>query len=243
MNRYLALYVKELKAIRLVSAVLIAATAALVIWVLNDAGDGGVHGNMILLVGPYLCPPLLAGVLMHSITQEWAGATQHQWLALPLPRPVLLLAKVAAVLTLAVAIYLLDTFALYMIHEQVLETLLSLHPEADGQIPSVMHLGSMAGTMFGSTTVLLLGLGLAAAAVKLIVPRFRGLVTVGVFIGGLWLTGRVAHTVSAHLHSVPGTSMERMIFATVNDVHLYITLMGVLFGSLGAVIFDRYVDA
>ncbi|SVC91736.1 uncharacterized protein METZ01_LOCUS344590, partial [marine metagenome] len=29
---------------------------------------------------PYLSPPVLAGLLMHSISQEWSGNTQHQWL-------------------------------------------------------------------------------------------------------------------------------------------------------------------
>ena len=122
MSPHIALYLKELKGIRLVSAVLVVATVAIVLVVLNDASDGGVHASMVLLFLPYLSPPVLAGVLIHSITQEWSGNTQHQWLALPVPRAALLLTKVAAVLTLAAAVFLVDTFAVHMIYEQVLAT-------------------------------------------------------------------------------------------------------------------------
>ena len=50
MNRLVALYVKELKGIRLVGAVLTVATAAIVLVVLNDAADGGIHLSMALLI-------------------------------------------------------------------------------------------------------------------------------------------------------------------------------------------------
>jgi len=230
---HLALYLKELKGIRLVSAVLIVATVAIVLVVVSDASDGGVHGSMLLVFLPYLSPPVLAGLLIHSITQEWSGNTQHQWLALPVPRATLLLSKLAAVLTLGAAIFVLNTFAVQMVHEQVLDTIQGF--QSPSSVPWAIDtndLWAVATSIFGSTTLLLLGLALAAASLKTIVTRFRGLVTVSVFLGGMWLTGRLA-PLATH-----GPDLTVAL-----DGYLYVALMGAAFGAVGIYIFDRYVDA
>ncbi len=246
MNPLVALYVKELKGIRLVGAVLTVATAAIVLVVLNDAADGGIHLSMALLILPYMCPPVLAGLLMHAISQEWAGNTQHQWLALPVPRSTLLLTKMAAVCTLAVAIYMLNTFALYMIYEQVLDTVQSgsMSPTPAG--PMKIEAGELwvfTGALFGSLTLLLLGLGLAAASLKMMLNRFRGLLTVAVFLGGLWLTERLAPSVTGAIQSMESMPLDRSVLTAAFDGYLYLAVMGVAFSVAGLYVFDRYADA
>jgi len=248
MSPFVALYLKELKGIRLVSAVLLFGTGAIVLTVISNAGDGGVHATMLLLLLPYLCPPALAGVLIHSITQEWAGSTQHQWLALPVPRSSLMLAKLAAVASLGAGIFVLNTFGLHMIYEQVLDTV-GVSQEIVFQPPpgfptdsfKADDLWSCAAAMFGSITLLLLGLGLAAAVLKTVVARFKGLVTVAVFLGGLWLTESLGPAFSDLVgggETVSGVGLQ----AAVN-AYLYLALMGAVFAAVGIFIFDRYVDA
>jgi hypothetical protein len=244
-NPYLALYLKELKGIRLVSAVFIVVTTTIVLIVLNDASDGGVHGSMVLLFLPYLSPPLLAGLLIQSITQEWAGNTQHQWLALPVPRATLLLTKLAAVLTLAAGILVLNTFAVHMVYEQVLAAVDTFRPPPGFPADrfDATDLWTATVSMFGSVTLLLSGLGLIAASLKTVVFRFRGLVTVSVFLGGLWLTGRLAPgetNVVSHWEPAAGPNLE---LAGVLDGYLYVALMGVVFSAVGLYLFDRYADA
>ena len=46
MNPFMALYLKELKGNRLVSAVMLVATGAIVLVVVSDASDGGMHATM-----------------------------------------------------------------------------------------------------------------------------------------------------------------------------------------------------
>ena len=97
--------------------------------------------------------------------------------------------------------------------------------------------------MFGSVTLLLSGLGLIAASLKTVVFRFRGLVTVSVFLGGLWLTGRLAPgetNVVSHWEPAAGPNLE---LAGVLDGYLYVALMGVVFSAVGLYLFDRYADA
>ena len=248
MSPFLALYMKELKGIRLVSAVLLVATGAIVLVVLREASGGGLHGIMLLLLLPYLCPPALAGVLIHSITQEWAGSTQHQWLALPVSRSSLMLAKLAAVASLGAGIFVLNTFGLLMIYEQVLYAV-GVTPEIGFQPPPGFptdnfradDLWSSAAAMFGSITMLLLGLGLAAAVLKTVVARFKGLVTVAVFLGGLWVTKSLGPTFNGLVgggEAVSGIGLEAAI-----NTYLYLGIMGAVFAAVGVYIFDRYVDA
>jgi hypothetical protein len=95
---------------------------------------------------------------------------------------------------------------------------------------------SVAGGVFGSMTVFLLGLALVAASLRMFVPRFKGLVTVSVFLGGFWLTGRLASTVSEALQS-------NWAIAEAHQSVLYLAGMGVLFAAVGAYVFDQHVDA
>lgn len=241
MNPYLALYIKELKALRLVGAVLIVATVALVAWVLCDATDGGVHASMALLLGPYLCPPVLAGLLIHSISQEWSTHTQHQWLALPVPRAVLLLAKVAAVVTIGAGVFAINTFGWQMIQAQILAaigdtlTINSHHGLPPFDQLSGSDLWGGVGSVFGAVTVLLLGLALAASSLRMIVPHFRGLVTPCVFLGGMWLT--------IHLGPEIVGAGGQQLLPRLYAVYGYVAAMGVVFGVAGAAIFDRFADA
>ena len=67
-------------------------------------------------------------------------------------------------------------------------------------------------------------------------PRFKGLVTASVFLGGFWLTGRLAGTVGQALRS-------GAVVAEAHQSFLYLAGIGVLFAGLGAYLFDRHVDA
>tara|TARA_B100001964_G_scaffold215939_1_gene254753 strand:- start:5 stop:718 length:714 start_codon:yes stop_codon:yes gene_type:complete len=236
-NPYMALYVKELKANRLVSAVLLVLTAAIVLAVITNASP--LNATLPLLVLPYLSPPVFAGLLMNSISQEWSGNTQHQWLALPVPRAALPLMKLAAVGTLAVAVFVLNTFGVSMVLGPALEAVGEFAGAASG-LPIVdveaAVVWSVAGGVFGSMTVFLLGLALVAASLRMFVPRFKGLVTVSVFLGGFWLTGRLASTVSEALQS-------NWAIAEAHQSVLYLAGMGVLFAAVGAYVFDQHVDA
>ena len=238
MSPYMALYLKELKANRLVSAVMLVATAVIVVVVVSDASDGALHATLPLLVLPYLSPPVLAALLMHSISQEWSGNTQQQWLALPVPHSTLPLVKLAAVGTLALGVFVLNTLGLQLILEQTLD-ILSESVRATGlehiRIEAA-DMWSTIGGLFGSMTALMLGLGLAASSFRILVPRFKGLVTASVFLGGFWLTGRLADTVGDALHS-------GAVVAEAHQSFLYLAGMGVLFAGLGAYLFDRHVDA
>ena len=52
MSPYMALYLKELKANRLVSAVMLVATAVIVVVVVSDASDGALHATLPLPFSP-----------------------------------------------------------------------------------------------------------------------------------------------------------------------------------------------
>lgn len=247
LSAWSALYRKELRALRLPAAVLLVGSAVLVGYVLAQAGDGQLHPSMVLLGLPYLCPPVLAGLLIHTVGQEWSARTQHLWLALPLPRSLLLLAKVAAVLTVGVGVYLIATAGLHAIHGQIADTLgfftQSPQPQPDTQALSVGLLWVATAAIFGGSLVLLLGLALLAAVLRQVVQRLRAAVTVGVFLGGLWLTTLWGPTLTGPLREwMPGAGSDGHLEQIV-VVYGYLALMGLLFGAAGAWLFDRRVDA
>lgn len=244
MHALLALYVKELRGIRLVAVVLLVGVIGLVAYVIQDAADGGLRPSMGLLVLPYLCPPVLAGLLIHSVGQEWAGNTQHQWLALPVSRSTLLLAKLAAVLTLAAGVFVINTAGLQLIQGQIVDSVAGMVQMPNHAVPlhklSPGDLWSATASIYGGVTMLLVGLGLLAASLRTVVTRFRGLLTVAVFLTGLWVSAKITHALAGGQQTQ--VVADGHILSAVS-AYGFLALVGVGFAAIGLVIFDKFVDA
>ena len=242
MNPYAALYLKELKSMRLPAAALLVGTAVIVLSAVASAGDGDLHAGQFLLVLPYLCPPLLAGLLIHSVASEWNAHTQHQWLALPLPHAHLLLTKVAAVLSLGAAVLVISTSGVHYVHERVIASLAPMFPPLNEISPA--GIWATAGSLFTGYTIYLVGLACLAVAVRAGVTRFHAITTVGVFLLGIWLSSQLQAPVADLLATLgiggdPWTDHGREVYA----FSLHRVLMGLLYGAVGVWWFERRLDA
>ena len=96
MNDFITLYMKELRAQRMVIGVLLLGTLGLSIYALTGLGDVP-QPRLALIILPYASALGLPFLLIHAIASEWSAQTHYQILALPVPRWLVLLSKVAVV--------------------------------------------------------------------------------------------------------------------------------------------------
>lgn len=244
MTPWRALYVKELKQIRLVAAIAVAGTAALGIYAVGGASaEPSVSAAAGLVALPYLSAPFLPFLLIHSISSEWNGRTHYQLLSLPVPRSCLMLAKVAAVASLGAAVFALNTLATAEVCRRLAQR--GDLPIQGGPV-GAGEVGLAIASFYWGALLLLLGIASAAAGLRVLVPRFKGLATVAVFLAGLYVYGKLLH----HGMSLLQGTVGRWTMATGPEVmsgaHLMLitaALAGGLFLAIGAVLFERHVEA
>ena len=253
MNDFITLYMKELRAQRMVIGVLLLGTLGLSIYALTGLGDVP-QPRLALIILPYASALGLPFLLIHAISSEWSAQTHYQILALPVPRWLVLLSKVAVVLSLGVVIYLCSTVFLQVIADRMTAMMLAqdgsgdsfrIEPHMDGST-----VWAVSGIVYGVLLLPLLGIACAASGVRVMAQRFKGLSTLGVFVAGAYLYGKLQSPVVHALEKIFGKwELDLPIHhgtATASDVHLLL-MYSVLFAALGvgvgAVLFEKYVEA
>ena len=247
MTTFAALYVKELKELRLMAAFSLVITVAIGLYVIVEAHAGPtMAAQVFLFLFPYLSALVLPFLLIHAFSGEWSGGTHYQLLSLPVSRVLPMVAKVAASWSLGAALFVVNTTALHATWLRM-ETMLdaAIRPEVN-----VVDGWTVLGAMYFGTLLLLSGIACVAAVVKLLVPRFKGLAAAGGFLLGVYLHGMIRELVLPGLEVAIGRSSLEPIVGMGNvalaDVHtslLYTSLIGVLFVAVGALMFDRLVEA
>lgn len=253
MNQFIALYLKEVRAQRLVAGVMLIATLGLAFYALTGIGDEP-SPRLALVVLPYASALGLPFLLIHSISSEWTGQTHYQILALPVPRWSVLLAKVAVVLSLGLVIFICSTAFLQVIAQRMAQIVIA-HDFQQISATDPSHIGAgtiwaFAGVVYGVMLLPLLGIACAASGVRVMAQRFKGLATLGVFAAGgylfIKLQGPVVHVLQKvfgqwqldlPLHNgVPPTSDAHLIL-------MYAAVFAALMISIGALLFEEYVEA
>ncbi|MBT3341820.1 MAG: hypothetical protein HN712_13755 [Gemmatimonadetes bacterium] len=253
MNHFVALYLKELRAQRMVVGILLVGTLGLSIYALTGIGPSP-SPRLALIVLPYVSALGLPFLLIHSISTEWTGHTHYQILALPVPRWVVLLAKVALVLSLGLAICLISTVFLQIIADRMTGVIVASdvggHRAAAEPYIGDGTLWAMASIAYGMFLLPLLGIACAASGVRVMAQRFKGLSTLAVFVAGGYLYAQLKSPIVMALQKVFGRWQLDMAIhggaPHMSDAHLYLiysALFAALGIGLGALLFEKYVEA
>ena len=199
-----------------------------------------------LLLLPYLSALVLPMLLIHSFSAEWNGQTHYQLLSLPVARMWPALAKIAANLSLAAAVFITNTAALHATYERLRSMSgpgsVSDIDAADGWV--------VLASVYWSVVLLLTGFACLAAVVKQLATRFKGLAVAGVFLFGFWFYGKLHGPVVAALQGSVGRlslrTFEGLGSMATSDAHLtllYSIVVGSLFTAAGLVLLERRVEA
>ena len=193
---------KELKELRLVAAFALASTAGIGLYAVAVGPSATMALALLglaLLVGASAF--ILPALLVKSVTREWRMGTHYQLLSLPVGRAWPLLAKVAAHLSLGAALFLASGLALPGIHDLLLG---SNYMDPMGAMDPVVAWVTAAALYFG-LLVLVSSLACAAAVVRLLVPRFKGLASAAVVLSGTWFHSQAKALV------LPGSGISEIV--------------------------------
>ena len=253
MNHFVALYLKELRSQRMVAGILLVATLGLSIYALTGIGPSP-SPRLALVVLPYVSALGLPFLLIHSISTEWTGHTHYQILALPVPRWVVLLAKVAVVLSLGLVICLISTVFLQVIADRMTGIVVAsdFGPHRAATQPYIGDgtLWALASIAYGVFLLPLLGIACAASGVRVMAQRFKGLSTLAVFVAGGYLYAELKSPVVLALQKIIGRwQLDVAIHGgepPMSDAHLYLIYSAIFAAigiGLGALLFEKYVEA
>jgi hypothetical protein len=236
------LYIKELKDNKNAFSFLLIATAVTGLYAVTRDGGALVFSSALSLL-PYGSVLIMPFVLAHSFANEWKTHTNYQLLALPVPRWQIGLSKVAAVLSVSTAVCALATGAFHWISFEVAQ-LGFLH----GARLSGVDIWVLGGLGYHSILLLLLGVACVMEGTKCALHRYRGLATMGVFIGCFWLYFKLAGVVRETLGETSTYTLQIAVdhgpehLDTSLSWMLYTGFMGLVFLGLGLWLFGKYVE-
>lgn len=242
MKLWYALYVKELKENRNVFLLLLVATLALDLYsYVHGMSDGRPSPSLALALVPFVAVFVFPFVLLHSFAQEFKGQTHYQLLALPVPRAAVVMAKFLAVLTAGVALFILAMGAMHLISLKYTILTSDRFTALQGSA-----LWLIAGQLYFTSLLLLMGIATAMAGLKLLVRRFQGLAMTAFLVASLYLYSRVVMSASWGLL---GQVLGRPSLLTearppdMQVIGVITVLFSLLFVGLGMLLFERFAEA
>ena len=268
MNEWKALYLKEMKEYRAVFIFFLAGTiltGIVSLWALYgnsatttiSATVGGTQHNFDYNWSPhvawgalpYIVVFIMPFLLTHSLAQEMKGQTHYLLLSLPVSRSAIFLCKIAALVTAALAVYVLATTTVSILSVRAVEMIDSYEVLRNAEI-SLPDLWLVIGNGFFSALFICLGIASGIAGLKLAMRRFQGLIA-AVF------TGVVIYFYATWLG--PVTDLFRDLFGEhqillINHaggspissglgVAVYSILFSAMLISLGVWLFERRAEA
>ena len=244
MSPLAALYVKELKELRMVAAFALATAAGIGLYAVAagpSASTALAAMGLLLLTG--VSALMLPALLVKSLTREWRMGTHYLLLSLPVGRAWPLLAKVAAHLSLGAALFLVSGLALHAVYVRLGP---AMHP-----MPAIDPAGAWAtaAALYFGLLVLVSGIACPAGVVRLLAPRFKGLATAATGLLGLWLHAEVKDLVLPHSGGIveivrwdPLTGMG-LGYAEMIASLAVTCAVGLAYVALGAWLFARSAEA
>ncbi len=276
MNEWKALYLKEMREHRSVFVFLLAVTvvtgvvsATSVGWnsvtstvstTMDGAGQYEWSPHMLWALVPYIIVFILPFMLTHSFAQEIKGQTHYLLLSLPASRVAVFLCKITALVSVAVAVFVLATAATHILYLRLAE-LADMFTGLSMTRIAPHHLWLLIGEIYFAMLFLLLGIASGIAGLRLVVRRFQGLMA-ALFVGCvIYLYVRLLSPAREIFAGLFGTYRIPLIedsgdsgFAIVRigcgsdiasgvDVAIYTALFGMALIGLGVFLFDRRAEA
>lgn len=195
MNTWKTLYIKEIKDNRTLFILLVAVAVFLELVAVLSFGDGQTPSlHFLWSFVPYAFLLILPFVLSHSFAQETKGQTHYLLLSLPIPRAQIFAAKVAAVATLGILLFVLSSAGLIAVAGELHALALEAKKTASHALFKIppfsgiaMDLLVVSGMFYLSAMAVMLGIAGGASGLKLVVRRFTGLSATAFILGVLYL--------------------------------------------------------
>ncbi len=254
MKQFFALYVKELKAHKILFLFVLLLIAGMnaygimqveYVWHFKDVIESG--DNLPFILWPsfsYFWPMLAVFTLVLSLpfllaqvfNSEWRSETHYQMFALPLSQYTVILAKIAAITSVGIVGSGIVICSLYLWMVRKAEFV-------DGviELMSFAHFTLVTGLILVTYMVFILGLVTGMEGVKFSVKRYRGLTAiafclVSVFLyGWLFLQGERAFEFLGQIAMPPFGNTDVAPF-------VYTILTGIIFMITGLVMYEKRAE-
>ena len=252
MKPFFALYVKELKANKILFLFVLLLIVGLNVYGLiqiekvsqehfsSNRFPVAIIWTILSAFSLALSPPFL---LAHAFNAEWKSETHYQMFALPVPQYTVNLAKIAVVASMGFVGggIVISTFYLSMIQIANLLSGPKLVPFEGKEVISFFDFGFLFGLMLVAYMVFSLGLVTGMEGIKFSVKRYRGLTAVVFFALAVFLyirffqQGKVALDFLGHISVTLSGQIELAPF-------VYTILMGVIFMIIGLVVYEKRAE-
>ena len=247
MKPFFALYVKELKANKMLFLFLLLLIAGLNAYGLIRIEDGLDFGEafkqvfILTTVAIFLVLLSLPFLLAHAFNSEWKSETHYQMFALPVSQYTVILAKVAVVASIGFVGGGIVIGSLYLL---MLTDLPGQILSFDGmEVTLFWAFVFMCGLGLVTYMVFILGLVTGMEGIKFSVKRYRGLAAVAFFALAVFLyirffqQGKMALDFLGQIEILPTPSAQIALAPFV-----YTILMGVIFMIIGLVMYEKRAE-
>ena len=197
-------------------------------------------GGPIAMLAAFILVFSLPFLLAHAFNTEWRSETHYQMFALPVPQYIVNLAKVAAVASKGIVGVGggLVIGSLYLWIGRKVGFL-----DSTMELLSVPRIALVIGLIFVTSIVFILGLVTGMEGMKFAVKRYRGLVAVGFFVLSTVLYGRLFQQGERTLDFLGQISMSSPVPFTIDLApFVYTILMGVIFMIIGLVVYEKRAE-
>ena len=258
MKPFFALYVKELKAHKILFLFVLLLIAGLNAYgVMQIAYVRHFHDviesdNLPFLIWPHLnffwqmlgvftlvfSLPLL---LAHAFNSEWQSETHYQMFALPDLQYIVNLAKIAAVASVGFVGGGIVVCSLYLWMVTAAESVDGVFVNGVLELMSFPHFALVTGLILVTYVVFIFGLVTGMEGVKFSVKRYRGLAAIAFCLVSVFLYGRLFQQGERAFEFLGQISMPP--FGDANVAHfVYTILMGVIFMIIGLVMYEKRAE-
>ncbi len=248
MKQFFALYVKELKANKVLFLFLLLLIVGINVYgffqvenfkFLEIQKETGRHIQILNVPWPGLAALIfvfsLPFLLAHAFNTEWKSETHYQMFALTVPQYTVILAKIAAVASKGIVggIIVIIGLSLWAEREAVRET----------GVTVFFDFAFVAGLVLVTYMIFIFGVVTGMEGVKFAVKRYRGLTAIVFFVLSTFLYGRLFQQGKEFFEFSGQISMTPPVPFTIELApFVYTILMGVIFMIIGLVVYEKRAE-
>ena len=257
MKPFFALYVKELKANKVLFLFLLLLIVGINVYgffqvenfkFLEIQKETGGHIRILNVPWPGLAALIfvfgLPFLQAHAFNTEWKSGTHYQMFALPVSQYTMILAKIAAVASKGIVggIIVIIGLSLWAEREAALSNVKMLSVGGT-EVTVFFDFALVAGLVLVTYMVFILGVVTGMEGVKFAVKRYRGLVAIAFFVLSTFLYGQLFQQGAKSLDFLGQISMSPPAEFTIELApFIYTILMGVIFMIIGLVVYEKRAE-
>ncbi|MDE2723518.1 MAG: hypothetical protein OXI59_09095, partial [Gemmatimonadota bacterium] len=257
MKQFFALYVKELKANKVLFLFLLLLIVGINVYgffqvenfkLLEIKKETGGHVQILNIPWSGLAALIfifgLPFLLAHAFNTEWKSETHYQMFALTVPQYTVILSKIAAVVSKGIVGGIIVTIglSLWAARKAALPNVKILSVGGT-EVTAFFDFALVVGLVLMTYMIFIFGVVTGMEGVKFTVKRYRGLVAVAFFVLSTFLYGQLFQQGERAFKFFGQISMSPPAeFAIDVGPFIYTILMGVIFMIIGLVVYEKRAE-